>query len=52
LSNRYAIEKYDGSIDMTLWEIDDKEYYDFNEYKYSNPEAFFYWVKTLDKVWM
>jgi len=37
------LEKYDDEIDMGNWQIEEKSMLDFNEYKYSNPEAFFYW---------
>jgi len=40
--------RYDNSIDMTSWEISDQNYLKFNEYKYSNPEAFFYWIKAIE----
>ncbi|GHU61979.1 hypothetical protein AGMMS49983_02640 [Clostridia bacterium] len=40
------IEKYVDDIDMSKWELDG----DFGEYKYSNPEAFFYWYKSLSKL--
>lgn len=42
-----TIEKEDGTADMRSWEITDKAFVDFNDYKYSNPEAFFYWFKAL-----
>jgi hypothetical protein len=32
---------------MRTWEIADKAFSDFNDYKYSNPEAFYYWHKAL-----
>ena len=41
--------KYDNSTDMSLWEINDHNFRNFNEYKYSNPEAFFYWVHAINK---
>ena len=47
LGSENTLEKYDRLIDMSLWEISDKYCSDFNEYKYSNPEAFFYWFKAL-----
>lgn len=42
-----TLEKEDSAIDMRSWEITDKAFVDFNDYKYSNPEAFFYWFKAL-----
>ena len=39
--------KYDSSADMSEWEINNQNYIGFNEYKYSNPEAFFYWFKAI-----
>lgn len=43
------IEHYNDSIDMTNWEIKNKEFKTFNNYKFSNPEAFFYWYKAINK---
>jgi len=40
--------KYDNSIDMSSWEIMNNKYLSFNEYKYSNPEAFFYWINAIE----
>jgi hypothetical protein len=42
-----STEKYDDNVDMRLWEIKTDGFAAFNELKYSNPEAFFYWFKTL-----
>jgi hypothetical protein len=47
LSGGKALEKYDNEEDMSSWSIFDQSYLDFNNYKYSNPEAFFYWYKAL-----
>ncbi|MDR0905247.1 MAG: nucleotidyl transferase AbiEii/AbiGii toxin family protein [Oscillospiraceae bacterium] len=47
LSDGNTLEKYDNTVDILQWEISGKEFADFNDYKYSNPEAFFYWVKAL-----
>ena len=46
LSTRMQLEKYKNEIDMGAWVIAKRTAYDFNEYKYSNPEAFFYWYKA------
>ncbi|MDR1292774.1 MAG: nucleotidyl transferase AbiEii/AbiGii toxin family protein [Clostridiales Family XIII bacterium] len=43
-----GIEKYDDNADIRLWEIKADGFAAFNELKYSNPEAFFYWFKTLE----
>jgi len=48
--NYNELEKYKNTIDMSQWEINNKDYTSFNEYKYSNPEAFFYWVKATGEV--
>jgi hypothetical protein len=47
LSGGGTLMKYDGDLDMRSWAIAGKEWSDYNEYKYSNPEAFFYWYETL-----
>ena len=47
LSGGNSLEKYDRDIDMAPWLIADKDYRIFNDYLYSNPEAFFYWYKAL-----
>lgn len=47
LSGGNDIEKYDERIDMEHWVIKDEAFRDFNDYKYSNPEAFFYWHKGI-----
>ncbi|MDR1299256.1 MAG: nucleotidyl transferase AbiEii/AbiGii toxin family protein [Oscillospiraceae bacterium] len=46
LSGGKALEKYDGETDMGSWSISEPPYLDLNDYKYSNPEAFFYWYKA------
>ena len=48
MDDKYDLIKYDNSVDMTSWEISDQKYLKFNEYKYSNPEAFFYWIKAIE----
>jgi hypothetical protein len=45
-SEEVVIEKYADEVDMSEWELDG----DFGEYKYSNPEAFFYWYKAENKL--
>ena len=47
LSGSLILEKYDRYTNMESWIIKDASCLDFNDYKYSNPEAFFYWHKTL-----
>jgi hypothetical protein len=47
LASGKDLEKYDRELDMRDWEIADKAFSDFNDYKYSNPEAFYYWCKAL-----
>lgn len=42
------LEFYQNEIDMTEWTIMQKEYEFFNRYKFSNPEAFFYWFKAIE----
>ena len=42
-----TLDKYDEKINMETWNISEIDCIDFNNYKYSNPEAFFYWYKTL-----
>ena len=42
-----TLEKYNPEFDMEPWSINDKSCLDLNEYKYGNPEAFFYWYKAL-----
>jgi len=48
MHGEYDLVKYDNSIDMSSWEINNQNYIRFNEYKYSNPEAFFYWIKAIE----
>jgi len=47
-NDNHELTKYDNSIDMSSWEIKDKNFLSFNEYKYSNPEAFFYWIRAIE----
>jgi len=42
------IQKCSDEIDMTEWVIAQKDYKAFNDYKFSNPQAFFYWYKTIN----
>ena len=42
-----TLEKYDSETIMDTWSIPNESYVAFNDYKYSNPEAFFYWYKAL-----
>jgi hypothetical protein len=48
LSGGKALEKYNGETDMSSWSISEPPYLDLNDYKYSNPEAFFYWYKARE----
>jgi len=41
-----GLDKYSTEMDMENLSIQDNAFLSFNEYKYSNPEAFFYWYKT------
>ena len=41
------IKRYDRSTSMKNWTIVDSAYSKLNRLKKSNPEAFFYWYKTL-----
>jgi hypothetical protein len=47
LSGGKALEKYNSETDMGAWRIVEPSHLEFNDYKYSNPEAFFYWHKAL-----
>jgi hypothetical protein len=42
-AERVEIEHYDESIDMSDWSLEG----DLGEYKYTNPESFFYWYKSM-----
>ena len=48
LFDTMIFEKYHNDVDMLSWSITDKEYAILNNYKYSNPEAFFYWYKAFE----
>jgi hypothetical protein len=48
MNDENDIAKYDSGIDMSPWQIHNQKYVNFNEYKYSNPEAFFYWLKAIE----
>lgn len=41
------IERFSPDIDMTNWELNQKEYKSINELKMVDPEAFFYWYHAL-----
>lgn len=41
------IEKFDTPLEVKDWLIEDPQYNKLNKLKKSNPEAFFYWYKTL-----
>ena len=47
-SNEVILRKYSNDIDMSSWSIAKTGGYDLNDYKYSNPEAFFYWYKASE----
>jgi hypothetical protein len=47
LAGGKSLERYDRERDMRTWEIADKAFSDFNDHKYSNPEAFYYWYTAL-----
>jgi len=50
LGEESSLEKYNDSIDMLNWRIDSADYKPLGEYKYSNPEAFFYWYKANQQI--
>ena len=47
-SNKVHIARYSNPLIMKSWEIKDSSFLRLNKLKKSNPEAFFYWVKTLE----
>jgi hypothetical protein len=50
LSGESVLERYADTVDMLDWEITDATFKSFNDYKYSNPEAFFYWFHALSQI--
>jgi hypothetical protein len=48
LAGGNTLEKYDDKTDMSDWQIAEPSCLDFNDYKYGNPEAFFYWYKVTN----
>ena len=47
-SNLTNIDKFDKTVDMTSWVINDHSYSRLNKLKKHNLEAFHYWHKTLE----
>jgi hypothetical protein len=45
--NSPAIEKYIGPSQIKDWSIENQQFNKLNKLKKSNPEAFFYWYRTL-----
>lgn len=41
------IEYYKKDVNMMDWKIENDSYMNFNDYKFSNQQAFFYWVKAI-----
>lgn len=50
LTGDLVLRKYSRDIDMSAWKIESREFLDYNEYKYSNPEAFYYWCEALNNL--
>ncbi len=42
-----AIEKYEDDMDLLQYPIKKKEYKEFSDYLYSNPEAYYYYAKAI-----
>ena len=47
LSDKTEIEKFDNPMQIKDWTISNPSYNKLNKLKKTNPEAFFYWYKTL-----
>lgn len=47
LSDKTEIEKFDNPMQIKDWTISNPLYNKLNKLKKTNPEAFFYWYKTL-----
>ncbi|MDR0928701.1 MAG: nucleotidyl transferase AbiEii/AbiGii toxin family protein [Oscillospiraceae bacterium] len=47
LKSCVALEKYNDAVDMSDWIIQDPAFAPLNDAKFTNPEAFFYWMKAL-----
>lgn len=47
-SDDNKIEKFNNPLDVKDWLIEDSHYNKLNKLKKSNPEAFFYWYKTIN----
>lgn len=46
-NDKVEIEKFENPLQVKDWSIENPDYNKLNKLKKSNPEAFFYWVKTL-----
>jgi len=49
LTDGKTLEKYDPEMDIGHLSIQDSMFLGFNEYKYSNPDAFYYWYKAVQE---
>ncbi len=47
-SDKTKIEKFDNPMQIKDWMISNPSYNKLNKLKKSNPEAFFYWYKTIE----
>lgn len=45
-----SIEHYNDDLNMMDWEIKNSTYKRFNDYKFSNPQAYFYWHKAISMM--
>lgn len=45
-----SIEKFKSAIQIKDWSITNPDYNKLNKLKKSNPEAFFYWYKTIELI--
>ncbi|KOY84326.1 hypothetical protein AD998_21500 [bacterium 336/3] len=50
VSNTTIFGKFENPLQMKDWLIENPEYNKLNKLKKSNPEAFFYWFKTIDLI--
>ncbi len=47
-SDKTVIEKFNNPMQIKDWVLSDPPYNKLNKLKKSNPEAFFYWYKTIE----
>ena len=50
LSSDNKIERYDNPIELKEWQIEAPQFNKLNKLKKSNPEAFFYWYKAIQRI--